>query len=475
MAIAVAAMLLAYPPDPNPDWADIFQEWVFFAAGLAAMWAAWRVESARLMTGVVLLTMSFGLEVADEFVIEAALVGNQMIAAIATSGLALIAWSLAALGVRQRQGRMNLQSSEERFQLLFDLCPVPLTVTRPTGEYITVNTAFERRAGFRRDALVGKTPWDLELSDRAAAEAITRKLAERSDGPVRQMMQVRARMGASYTVIVTADRIELPEGDAIISASYNVTEQESLLRELERYQGQLEVAAMKDEFISTMSYKLQTPLTAVIAAARTLEGSSNGPLTPPQRASLHTIMERSERLLDVINDILELSRLDAGRGVMQREPVNIAAACDEAWASVAEGIEQKWLEGTVSLAKDLETLFTDPRRLKSMLMHLLDNAVKFTPAGGRIGLDVTADQPKGVVAFSVWDSGPGIPLADQSRLFQPFVQLQTGRTGEISGTGLGLALVRRTARALGGDALVESQPGAGSRFTVFLPFNPPAV
>jgi PAS domain S-box-containing protein len=475
IAIGVGAMLLSYPADPHPDWADIIQEWIFFAAGLAALWAAWRVESALLMTGVVLLTMSFRLEVADEFVVETAWIGNQVIAGIAASGLALIAWAFAGLGKRQRQGRLNLQSSEERFQLLFDLCPIPLSVTQLTGEFITVNSAFERRTGYRREALAGKTPWDLEISDRASGEAVNRKLGEPHDAPVRQTMQVRSRMGAVYNVIVTADRIELPEGPAIISASYNVTEQESLLRELERYQGQLEVAAMKDEFIATMSHKLQTPLTAVLAAAQSLESGANGPLTGAQRAALNTINERAQQQLAVINDILELSRLEGGRGVLQREPVNIAAACDDAWAAIAEGVQKKWLDGTMSIADDVDSVFTDRRRLKSILMHLLDNAVKFTPPGGRIGLDVNVDPPKGVVAFTVWDSGPGIPIADQARLFHPFVQLHTGPNGDLAGTGLGLAIVRRTARALGGDALVESERGAGSKFTVFLPFNPPAA
>lgn len=475
IAIGVGAMLLSYPTDPNPDWPDIFQEWVFFAAGLAALWAAWRVESARLMTGVVLLTMSFGLEVADEFVIETPFVGNQVSAAVATSGLALIAWAFAGLGVRQRQGRLKLQSSEERFQLLFDLCPIPLGVMQLTGEFVTVNSAFERRTGYRRDALAGKTPWDLEISDRATGETVARKLREPHDAPVRQPMQVRTRMGGIYNVIVTADRIELPEGPAIITAFYDVTEQDSLLRELERYQGQLEVAAMKDEFIATMSYKLQTPLTAVLAAARTLESSANGPLTTPQRAALTTINERAEQLLSVINEILELSRLEGGRGQVQREPVNVAAASDEAWASIAEGVEKKWLEGTITIADDVDSLFTDRRRLIAMLTHLLDNAVKFTPPGGRIGLDVAVDPPKGILAFTVWDSGPGIAPADQARLFHPFVQLHTGPNGDPSGAGLGLAIVRRTARALGGDALVASAPGAGSKFTVFLPFNPPTA
>ena len=474
IAAGVAAMLLLFPTDPRPDWVDIFQEWVFFAAALAAAWASWRVDSAWLMAGVLLLTMSFALEVADEFVTEPAFVGNQVPATFAATGVLLIAWALAQLGARQRQGRLRLQSSEERFHLLFDLCPLPLIVCKPNGEFITVNSAFEDRTGYKRDALLGRTPWDLHIFDVSSGEAMMRKLKESKGGPVRHTMQVRTRMGAIYTIIMTVDRIELPEGPAVISAAYNVTEQESLLRELERYQGQLEVAAMKDEFIANMSHKLHAPVTSVIAAAQILANTPKGSLTSEQRVSVAAIDQNAQRLLVMIDDILELSRLDSGRAAVQREPVNVSGVCDEAWGDVSAAAQHKWLESTVSVAKGVDTLFTDRRRLKSILVHLLDNAVKFTPAGGRIGLEVSTEQPKGLISFTVWDSGPGITAADQTRLFQPFVQLHPA-TGDGSGTGLGLAIVRRTARALGGEAHVESASGKGSRFTVFLPFNPPAA
>jgi PAS domain S-box-containing protein len=474
IALAVAAMLLLSPTDPRPDWVDIFQEGVFFAAGLAAAWASWRVDSPSLMAGVLLLTMSFALEVADEFVVEPPFAGNQVPAAFAASGVLLIAWALAQLGARQRQGRLHLQSSEERFHLLFDLCPLPLIVCKTSGEFITVNSSFEHRTGYKQDALIGRTPWELDIFDASSGEAMMRKLRESNGGPIRHTMQVRTRMGAIYTIIMTVDRIELPEGPAVIAAAYNVTDQESLLRELERYQGQLEVAAMKDEFIANMSHKLHTPVTSVIAAAQDLASTPKGSLTSAQRASVAAIDQNAQHLLVMIDDILELSRLDSGRVAVQREPVDVSAVCDEAWTDVSAAAEQKWLEGTVSMAKGVDTLFTDRRRLKSILAHLLDNAVKFTPAGGRIGLEVSTDQPKGLISFTVWDSGGGITAADQARLFQPFVQLDP-TVGDGSGTGLGLAIVRRTARALGGDAHVESAAGKGSRFTVFLPFNPPTA
>ena len=289
---------------------------------------------------------------------------------------------------------------------------------------------------------------------------------------MRGTIQVRTRLGASRTVEVVAERIQLAEGPAIVAAGYDVTDQSSLLREIERYQGQLEVAAMKDDFIATMSHELRTPLTAVIGAAESLD-KSHATLASGQRALVTVVSENARRLLTVINDILELSKLEAGRAVIQREPVDIAATCDAAWALVSSRAQAKWLDSRFAIPKGLGSIFTDGRRLQQMLVSLMDNAVKFTPAGGRIGLDVTRDAGKGLVSFTVWDSGPGISPADRARLFQPFVQLQAPAEGEPNGFGLGLALVRRTARALGGDAYVVGTEG--SRFTITLPLNPPAA
>lgn len=246
-------------------------------------------------------------------------------------------------------------------------------------------------------------------------------------------------------------------------------------RRLEDYEARLEVAAMKDEFVASMSHELQTPLTDVIGAAATLDNGVGGPLSRAQRELVALISSSAEHLLAIINDLIELSRLESGRAALTREDVDIAHCCDEAWAEVAVRAQAKWLDSSFAVPRTSGSLFTDSRRLRQMLANLLDNAVKFTPSGGRIGLDVTRDEHSGHVLFTVWDSGPGINPADQARLFEPFVQLNSEANREQQGTGLGLALVRRTARALGGDARVESTVGAGSRFTISLPVNPPAA
>ena len=244
-------------------------------------------------------------------------------------------------------------------------------------------------------------------------------------------------------------------------------------REIERYRAQLEVASMKDEFIATMSHELRTPLTAVIGAADTLEQGVGGALTREQREMVGMISGSAEHLLSIINDILELSRLDSGRVTLARESVDVVRCSDAAWALVSGRAQSKRLDATFAVPASAGTISTDGRRLKQMLLNLLDNAVKFTPVGGRVGVEVARDDAAGKVWFTVWDSGPGIAPADQDRLFEPFVQLDAGLNREHQGTGLGLALVRRTARALGGDVMLKSAPGEGSRFTIWLPVTPP--
>jgi PAS domain S-box-containing protein len=473
IALALLAILIAYPIDPNPDWLDIFEEGVFLLGGLAAAWAASRVASRTLMIGTLVLTAALAIELGDEFVQEPVWVGDWLTALLTLISLGVVAWSLAQVGTREQKGRQALASSEDRFQRLFELSPISLAVSDAHGAFLDVNDAFERATGYRREELVGKRPSAFGLFlDPDTGQQFLGRVAH-ADGPVRGTVQVRTRAGAVRSVNLVVQRITLPEGPALMGAAYDVTDQTTLLREIERYQGQLELAAMKDEFIATMSHELRTPLTSVLEAAGRLQHPSASPLTSEQRRSVESVATNAGRLLSVINDILELSRLDSGRAVIQREPVSIEPACEAALTAVANQIQKKWIDADVSVARGMDSIFTDSKRLNAMLVELLDNAVKFTPAGGRIGLNVKQDTGRGTMAFTVWDSGPGIDPSDHERLFQPFVRLHSDDDSE-NGPGLGLALVRRTARALGGDANVDSSKGKGSRFTIRLPLNPPA-
>jgi CheY-like chemotaxis protein/anti-sigma regulatory factor (Ser/Thr protein kinase) len=173
--------------------------------------------------------------------------------------------------------------------------------------------------------------------------------------------------------------------------------------------------------------------------------------------------------LSLINDILDLSKVEAGKITLEYAPVNLKSLCEASLRMVVEQAHKKHLQLSLELAPEPATILADERRLKQAVVNLLSNAVKFTPVEGKVGLEVRPDKDNQNLLMTVWDTGIGIAAKDQAYLFKPFVQLDSGLTREYSGTGLGLALVAEMTRLHGGSVSLESEPGKGSRFTMRLP------
>jgi PAS domain S-box-containing protein len=242
--------------------------------------------------------------------------------------------------------------------------------------------------------------------------------------------------------------------------------------ELSRANAELAKAArLKDEFLAGMSHELRTPLNAIMGFAEILQNGAFGPLNEKQLKFSKNIEESGIHLLSLINDILDLSKIEAGKMDIEIGPVSIEAVCEASLRMVRELAHKKQLTVNRTLDQQVTVMQADERRLKQMLVNLLSNAVKFTPEGGQIGLEVTGNETEQVIHFTVWDNGIGIDPSDLSRLFQPFVQLDSRLTRQYSGTGLGLSLVSRMAELHGGGVAVESQVGQGSRFTISLPWD----
>ncbi len=233
-------------------------------------------------------------------------------------------------------------------------------------------------------------------------------------------------------------------------------------------------AKLKDEFLASMSHELRTPLTSILGLSEALGEGVYGDLGELQARSLKTIGSSARHLLDLINDILDLSKVEAGMLELQTEPVPIASVCEAALLFVKPTAYRKKLRVTFTADPGADFVQADPRRLKQILVNLLGNAVKFTPDSGSVGLEVTADAARGTLRFCVWDTGIGISPEDQLRLFQPFVQVYAGLAKQFVGTGLGLSLVKKMTELHGGKITVESQPGSGARFIVELPWEPSA-
>lgn len=233
----------------------------------------------------------------------------------------------------------------------------------------------------------------------------------------------------------------------------------------------------KDEFLANMSHELRTPLNAVLGLSEALQEGVYGALNDRQRAGLQTIEESGRHLLALINDILDLSKIEAGKADMQPAVFEVEPLCQASMRMVRQAAMKKHLSLSENIDPAVETLYTDERRLKQMLVNLLSNAVKFTPERGTIGLEVVGDPERQVVCFTVWDTGIGIAPDQLGRLFKPFVQIDSGLSRQHQGTGLGLSLVARLAEMNGGSAAVESEEGQGSRFTITLPWRcePPDV
>lgn len=226
---------------------------------------------------------------------------------------------------------------------------------------------------------------------------------------------------------------------------------------------------LKDEFLASMSHELRTPLNAILGLSEALQEQVYGSLTEKQHQSLHRIEESGRHLLALITDILDLSKIEAGKVELTVSPVDAAGVCQASLCLIRENAQQKHLHVTSQVAPAVSTLLADERRLKQMLVNLLSNAVKFTPEEGCGMLEVTGHPDERVVSFTVSDTGIGI--ADMERLFQPFVQLDSSLACHHAGTGLGLSLVAHLADLHGGRVTLESTVGQGSRFCIVLPWR----
>ncbi len=257
-------------------------------------------------------------------------------------------------------------------------------------------------------------------------------------------------------------------------------ERQTLARRVEERTADLSIAnaelaraaRLKDEFLASMSHELRTPLTGVLGLSEALQKNVYGELTPRQMHALKSIEESGRHLLSLINDILDLSKIEAGKVELEIRPVSLAGVCNESMLFIRQSAQKKSLKVSTSFASDVSQILADERRLKQILVNLLSNAVKFTPEGGSIGLEMCGHASDHCVEFTVWDTGIGIAEEDMPRLFKPFVQLDSSLSRAYNGTGLGLSLVLRMTELHGGSIAVTSEPGKGSRFSVYLPWNP---
>ncbi len=249
---------------------------------------------------------------------------------------------------------------------------------------------------------------------------------------------------------------------------------------IEKKARELEVASRyKSEFLANMSHELRTPLNAILILSQILSSNKDGNLTQKQVTSAQAVHSSGQDLLTLINEILDLSKVEAGKIDLHVEEVNLEAMAQDLRRTFQKLVEEKGLSFEISIAPDLpETLHTDPLRLQQVLRNLITNAVKFT-SQGRVSLDMGRPQkktaalgrmdPDHCIALAVKDEGIGIAREHQQHIFEAFHQADGSTSRRFGGTGLGLSISRELSRLLGGCILLESAPGKGSTFTVILP------
>jgi GAF domain-containing protein/anti-sigma regulatory factor (Ser/Thr protein kinase) len=241
-----------------------------------------------------------------------------------------------------------------------------------------------------------------------------------------------------------------------------------LFKEIQEKSAQLEVANRhKTEFLANMSHELRTPLNAIIGFSEVLLQRMFGELNEQQADYLEDIMTSGRHLLTLINDILDLSKIEAGRMELDVAPFSLVAALNNAVTLVRERATSHGIRLELDVAPELDTMVADERKLKQVVVNLLANAVKFTPDGGTVSLHAVREN--GEVRLSVHDTGIGIAPEDQERIFEEFQQATHQGDQSREGTGLGLSLSKRMVELHGGTLTVESAPGSGSTFTIALP------
>jgi len=232
-----------------------------------------------------------------------------------------------------------------------------------------------------------------------------------------------------------------------------------------------QAARVKNDFLAGMSHELRTPLSAILGLSEVLQEGIYGALTTKQVESLKTIEESASHLLAIINDILDIAKIENGHLTLDLQPTYLESLCQGCLRLIKESVHKKSLKISVSFDTLATLVVIDPRRFKQILINLLSNAVKFTPKGGQIGLEIKTNEQLELIHLTVWDTGIGISAADMDRLFEPFVQVDARLARNYEGTGLGLALVRHLVELHGGSITLDSQLGEGSRFTVTLPWQ----
>jgi two-component system sensor histidine kinase/response regulator len=405
----------------------------------------------------------------------------------------------------QKKAEEALKESEEKFSRAFHSSPVIIAITSvKDGRYVDINDSFIRSTGYTREELVGRTTTDVDVwlkpEDRARMFRILKKHGRVSS----EEFNFRMKTGEIRTWMFSAECITLSGEECLIGVSTDVTERKQMEDELKKHRDNLEKLVLertneltdanrrlkheleerekaeqqlrkakndaetanraKSEFLARTSHEIRTPIHGVMGMVNLV---LDGQLEPDQRQYLKMAMGSAESLLSIINNILDLSKIESGQAELEKTEFNLRTTFEEALETMAVSAYKKGLEFTSRIPRDFPTaLVGDEGRLRQILVNLIGNAIKFTERGEIVlSVDILADKGDEVeMHFTVRDTGIGIPAKELDVIFEPFQQVDGSINRQYGGTGLGLTISQHLISSMGGRIWVESTPEKGSTF-----------